>query len=39
MQTHSLCIAIADKLRTRILNHQMPPGSDITTVRWPGSLA
>lgn len=29
MQTHSLCIAIADKLRTRILNHQMPPGSDI----------
>ena len=29
MQPHSLCIAIADKLRTRILNHQMPPGSDV----------
>lgn len=29
MQTHSLCIAIAEKLRTRILNHQMLPGSDI----------
>ena len=29
MQTHSLCIAIADKLRERILSHQMPPGSDI----------
>ena len=29
MQPHSLCIAIADKLRERILSHQMPPGSDI----------
>ncbi len=29
MQTHSLCIAIANKLRERILNHQMLPGSDI----------
>ena len=29
MQAHSLCIAIADKLRERILSHQMPPGSDI----------
>ena len=27
MQPHSLCIAIADKLRERILTHQMPPGS------------
>lgn len=30
MQPHSLCIAIADKLRERILSHQMPPGSDIS---------
>ena len=29
MQAQSLCIAIADKLRVRILSHQMPPGSDI----------
>ena len=29
MQAQSLCIAIADKLRERILSHQMPPGSDI----------
>lgn len=29
MHVHSLCIAIADKLRERILSHQMPPGSDI----------
>ncbi|MEG0054063.1 MAG: GntR family transcriptional regulator [Comamonas sp.] len=29
MQAHSLCIAIANKLRERILSHQMPPGSDI----------
>ncbi|XGB19793.1 GntR family transcriptional regulator [Comamonas thiooxydans] len=29
MQAHSLCIAIADKLRERILSHQLPPGSDI----------
>lgn len=29
MQPHSLCIAIADKLRERILAHQMPPGSDV----------
>lgn len=29
MQPHSLCTAIADKLRDRILNHQLPPGSDI----------
>lgn len=29
MQPHSLCIAIADKLRERILVHQMPPGSDV----------
>ena len=29
MQAHSLCIAIAEKLRNRILSHQMPPGSDI----------
>jgi DNA-binding GntR family transcriptional regulator len=29
MQSHSLCIAIADKLRERILAHQMPPGSDV----------
>lgn len=29
MQAHSLCIAIAGKLRERILSHQMPPGSDI----------
>ena len=30
MQPHSLCIAIADKLRERILAHQMPPGSDVS---------
>lgn len=29
MQAHSLCIAIADKLRERILAHQMFPGSDV----------
>ncbi|WP_254913525.1 GntR family transcriptional regulator [Comamonas thiooxydans] len=29
MQVHSLCIAIADKLRERILSHQLPPGSDL----------
>lgn len=29
MQAQSLCIAIASKLRERILSHQMPPGSDI----------
>ena len=29
MQAHSLCIAIASKLRERILSHQIPPGSDI----------
>ncbi|QXW18074.1 GntR family transcriptional regulator [Comamonas aquatica] len=29
LQAHSLCIAIADKLRERILSHQMLPGSDI----------
>lgn len=29
MRPHSLCIAIADKLRERILAHQMPPGSDV----------
>ena len=29
MQTHSLCIAIGDKLRERILAHQMPAGSDV----------
>ena len=29
MQSHSLCIAIADKLRERILSHRLPPGSDI----------
>ncbi len=29
IQAHSLCIAIADKLRERILSHQLPPGSDI----------
>jgi len=29
MQPHSLCIAIADKLRERILAHLMPPGSDV----------
>jgi DNA-binding GntR family transcriptional regulator len=29
MQAHSLWIAIADKLRERILSHRMPPGSDI----------
>ncbi len=29
MQSHSLCIAIADKLRERILGHRLPPGSDI----------
>lgn len=29
MQAQSLCIAIADKLRERILAHQLPPGSDI----------
>lgn len=29
MQAHSLCIAIADKLRERIVSHRMPPGSDI----------
>ena len=29
MQAQSLCIAIADKLRERILGHQMLPGSDI----------
>lgn len=29
MQPHSLCIAIADKLRERILVHQLPPGSDV----------
>ncbi len=29
MQAHSLCIAIANKLRERILSHQMPPGCDI----------
>lgn len=29
MQAHSLCIAIADKLRARILSHRLPPGSDI----------
>ena len=30
MQPHSLCIAIADKLRERILAHQIPPGSDVS---------
>ena len=29
MQAQSLCIAIAGKLRERILSHQLPPGSDI----------
>ena len=29
MQAHSLCTAIRDKLRVRILNHQLPPGADI----------
>ncbi|WP_314972423.1 GntR family transcriptional regulator [Comamonas testosteroni] len=29
MQSHSLCIAIADKLRERILSHCLPPGSDL----------
>ena len=29
MQPQSLCIAIADKLRERILAHQMLPGSDV----------
>ncbi len=29
IQPHSLCIAIAGKLRERILAHQIPPGSDI----------
>lgn len=29
MQSHSLCIAIANKLRERILSHRLPPGSDI----------
>lgn len=29
VQSHSLCIAIADKLRERILGHRLPPGSDI----------
>ena len=29
MQAQTLCIAIADKLRERILSHQIPPGSDI----------
>ncbi|GEQ76121.1 hypothetical protein CTTA_3126 [Comamonas testosteroni] len=29
MQVYSLCIAIADKLRERILSHQLPPGSDL----------
>lgn len=29
MQVHSLCIAIAGKLRERILSHQLPPGSDL----------
>jgi DNA-binding FadR family transcriptional regulator len=29
LQAHSLCIAIADKLRERILSNQMLPGSDI----------
>lgn len=29
MQAQSLCIAIAGKLRSRILSHQLPPGSDI----------
>ncbi|MPS92450.1 GntR family transcriptional regulator [Comamonas sp.] len=29
IQVHSLCIAIADKLRERILSHRLPPGSDL----------
>lgn len=29
LQPQSLCMAIADKLRERILTHRMPPGSDV----------
>lgn len=29
MQAPSLCTAICNKLRDRILNHQLPPGADI----------
>ena len=39
MQPHSLCIAIADKLRERILSHQMPPGAISTMAHWPRNLA
>ena len=29
LQPHSLCSAICDKVRERILSHDLPPGSDI----------
>lgn len=39
MQSHSLCIAIADKLRERILATACRPARTPTMVRWRGSLA
>lgn len=39
IQAQSLCIAIASKLRERILSHQMPPGSDINDGVLAQSLA